>query len=81
MNIIYHLILKFFNEEKFKTIFLIILSLLINFFKINVISYITANIIKYINTKDYVLLNQSTQQQGLAYNLRKLVLSIYLNGV
>lgn len=58
MNIIYHLILKFFNEEKFKTIFLIILSLIINFFKINVISYITANIIKYINTKDYVLLNQ-----------------------
>jgi ABC-type bacteriocin/lantibiotic exporter with double-glycine peptidase domain len=58
MNIIYHLILKFLNEEKFKTIFLIILSLIINFFKINVISYITANIIKYINIKDYALLNK-----------------------
>ena len=48
MNILHYIINKFFNEEKFKTIVIIILSLLLNFFKINVISYISANIIESI---------------------------------
>ena len=48
MNILHYIINKFFTEEKFKTIVIIILSLLLNFFKINVISYISANIIESI---------------------------------
>jgi ABC-type bacteriocin/lantibiotic exporter with double-glycine peptidase domain len=52
MNILYNLIYNFFKEEKFKTIFIIILSCLINILKINIISYITANIIKSIQTNN-----------------------------
>lgn len=52
MNILYNLIYNFFKEEKFKTIFIIILSCIINILKINIISYITANIIKSIQTNN-----------------------------
>ena len=48
MNIIINLIINFFKEEKLKTIFIIVLSCLLNILKINVISYISANIIKAI---------------------------------
>jgi len=51
MNIINHLIYKFIIDNKFKLILLIFISLLINFLKINVISYITANIIKSVNER------------------------------
>ncbi len=53
MNIIYYLIGQFLQNEKFKVIFIIAISLLINFFKINVISLITANIIKTIQEKNF----------------------------
>ena len=46
MNILFLLFKNFINEEKFRTIILIILSCLLNILKINVISFITANIIK-----------------------------------
>jgi len=48
MNIIINLIINFFKEEKLKSISIIILSCLLNILKINVISYISANIIKSI---------------------------------
>jgi ABC-type bacteriocin/lantibiotic exporter with double-glycine peptidase domain len=48
MNILYYIINKFFKNEKFKTTIIIILSLLLNFLKINVISFISANIIESI---------------------------------
>jgi ABC-type bacteriocin/lantibiotic exporter with double-glycine peptidase domain len=48
MNILYYIINKFFKDEKFKTIIIIILSLTLNFLKINVISFISANIIESI---------------------------------
>ena len=51
MNIIYEVLNKYFNNNKYKTIFIIILSLIINFLKINIISFITANIIESIQTK------------------------------
>ncbi len=51
MNIINHLIKLFIVDNKYKLLLLICVSLLINFFKINVISYITANIIKSINER------------------------------
>lgn len=52
MNILYTLILKFFSEEKFRTFFIIFISCILNILKINVISYITANIIKSIQNKN-----------------------------
>ena len=45
MNIIYFLLLKFFNEEKTNTIMMVINSFLINVLQTNGISFITANII------------------------------------
>ena len=48
MNIIYKLFIDFLSNEKYKTIFIIILNLLVNFLKINVISYLIANIIESI---------------------------------
>ncbi len=53
MNIIKHLIYKFIIENKFKLLFLVLLSLSINFLKINVISFITANLVKTINDRSY----------------------------
>jgi len=52
MNILYTLILKFFSEEKLRTFFIIFISCILNILKINVISYITANIIKSIQNKN-----------------------------
>lgn len=44
MNIIYNLLLTFLKNNKFKTIGILLLSLLLNIFQVNAISYITANI-------------------------------------
>ena len=52
MNIIYFLLLKFFNEEKINTIMMIINSFLINILQTNGISFITANIITSLQNKD-----------------------------
>jgi ABC-type bacteriocin/lantibiotic exporter with double-glycine peptidase domain len=51
MDILYNLIFNFIKEEKFKTFFIILLSCLLNILKINVLSFISANIIKSIQTK------------------------------
>jgi ABC-type bacteriocin/lantibiotic exporter with double-glycine peptidase domain len=51
MSIILKLISDFVKEEKIKTIFIIILSCILNILKINVISYISANIIKSVEEK------------------------------
>jgi len=51
MNILFLLIKNFLNDEKYRSIFLVILSCILNVLKINVISYITANIIKGIQNK------------------------------
>jgi ABC-type branched-subunit amino acid transport system ATPase component len=48
MNIIYYLLNEFFQEEKQNTIFMIIISFIINIFQTNIISYLTANIIFFI---------------------------------
>jgi ABC-type bacteriocin/lantibiotic exporter with double-glycine peptidase domain len=45
MNVIYYLLQQFLNEEKIKSVGIILLSILLNVFQINGISYITANII------------------------------------
>ena len=51
MNIIYELLYRYFNNNKYQTFFIIILSLIINFLRINIISFITANIIESIQNK------------------------------
>ena len=43
----------FYKEKKFTIIFVIILSLLLNIFKINIISYIISNIIKSIENNNF----------------------------
>lgn len=53
MNIIYQLILKFIKKEKFYIIILFCLTLLQTLFQINGISYITANIITFMQKKEY----------------------------
>jgi hypothetical protein len=57
MDILTKLILNFINEEKFITIILIFISCILNILKINILSFITANIIKAIeiNNIDSVL--------------------------
>ena len=57
MNIIHTLLLQFIQQEKAKTIGILLLSLLINLFQINGISYITANIITFMQNKNYNLVN------------------------
>jgi ABC-type bacteriocin/lantibiotic exporter with double-glycine peptidase domain len=52
MNVISDLIKKFIYDNNLKIILLIFISLLINCLKINVISYVTAQIIKSINEKN-----------------------------
>jgi ABC-type multidrug transport system fused ATPase/permease subunit len=52
MNLIYYIINEFLKDKKYKILFIIFVSLLINFLKINLISYITANIIQSIQKND-----------------------------
>lgn len=52
MNLLTVLFKYFYKEEKFNIILVIILSLLTNIFKINIISYIAANIIKSIQNNN-----------------------------
>jgi ABC-type bacteriocin/lantibiotic exporter with double-glycine peptidase domain len=52
MNILYTLIFKFFSEEIFRTFFIVFISCILNILKINILSYITANIIKSIQNKN-----------------------------
>jgi ABC-type multidrug transport system fused ATPase/permease subunit len=53
MNILHHLFNDFFKKEKISTILLLVISILINIFQINIISYVTANIINSIENKQY----------------------------
>ena len=57
MNIIYQLILKFIKKEQFYIIILFCLTLLQTLFQINGISYITANIITFMQKKEYESVN------------------------
>jgi ABC-type multidrug transport system fused ATPase/permease subunit len=58
MNIIFYLLHKFFYEEKYKSILILIISFIINIFQINIISYITANIINSIQKNNLNLVYQ-----------------------
>lgn len=53
MNIIYNLLIQFLKNHKLKTIGILVLSLIINVFQVNAISYITANIMTAIQNKDF----------------------------
>jgi ATP-binding cassette subfamily B protein len=53
MNLIYFFINEFIKDKKFKIFFIIFISLLINFLKINVIAFISANIIESIQKNNF----------------------------
>ena len=53
-NILFSLIFKFFKEQQSKTIFIVFISCLLNILKINVISFISANIIKAIQGNNII---------------------------
>jgi len=53
MNIIYQLLLKFIKKEQFYIIILFCLTILQTLFQINGISFITANIITFMQKKEY----------------------------
>jgi ABC-type multidrug transport system fused ATPase/permease subunit len=57
MNIIYQLILKFIKKEKFYIAILFSLTLIQTLFQINGISFITANIITFMQKKEYDSVN------------------------
>jgi len=57
MNIVYKLLLKFLEKEKFYAIILFTLTILMTLFQVNGISYITANIITFMQKKDFNLVN------------------------
>lgn len=57
MNIIYQLLWKFLEKEKFYSILLFLLTILMTLFQVNGISYITANIITFIQKKDFNIVN------------------------
>ena len=52
MNIVYQLLLKFFNEEKVNAISMIITTFILNLIQTNGISHISASIINSINNKN-----------------------------
>jgi ABC-type bacteriocin/lantibiotic exporter with double-glycine peptidase domain len=52
MKLVYELIKKFFEDKKSITFIIIILSITISLFKINIISYVTANIIQSLKNKN-----------------------------
>uniref|UniRef100_A0A6C0HBC0 ABC transporter domain-containing protein n=1 Tax=viral metagenome TaxID=1070528 RepID=A0A6C0HBC0_9ZZZZ len=53
MNIIYNLLVTFLKNNSLKSIGILLLSLIINVFQVNSISYITANIMTAIQKKDF----------------------------
>ena len=57
MNIVYKLLLKFLEKEKFYATILFTLTILMTLFQVNGISYITANIITFMQKKDFNLVN------------------------
>jgi len=58
MNIIYYLLKKFLIQEKFKSFLILFFNLLSTLLEINVLSYITATIIKGIELKQFELSKQ-----------------------
>ena len=52
MNIVYQLLLKFFNEEKINTSLMIVTTFILNIIQTNGISHISASIINSINNKN-----------------------------
>ena len=54
MNIVYQLLLKFFNEEKINTSLMVLTTFILNIIQTNGISHISASIINSINNKNKV---------------------------
>jgi ABC-type branched-subunit amino acid transport system ATPase component len=61
MNIVFYLLNKFFNEEYVNTILVILIDLLETLLKVNGLSFITANIIKGIENKNYKFASEYLQ--------------------
>jgi ABC-type multidrug transport system fused ATPase/permease subunit len=67
MDIINILFKYFYREEKFNIILLIILNLILNIFKINIISYIISNIIKSIENNNFQYVQQYYQYLVISF--------------
>ena len=57
MNIIYKLLWKFLEKEKFYSILLFLITIIMTLFQVNGISYITANIIIFMQKKEFDIVN------------------------
>ena len=77
MNIIYKLLFKFLEKEKFYSIILFILTILLTLFQVNGISYITANIITFMQKKDFNLVNNYFNYFVIASFIMIVVFYIY----
>ena len=77
MNIIYKLLFKFLKNKKFYSIILFILTILLTLFQVNGISYITANIITFMQKKDFNLVNNYFNYFVIASFIMIVVFYIY----
>jgi len=77
MNIIYKLLFKFLEKEKFYSIILFTLTILLTLFQVNGISYITANIITFMQKKDFDLVNNYFNYFVIASFIMIVVFYIY----
>jgi ABC-type uncharacterized transport system fused permease/ATPase subunit len=77
MNIVYKLLLKFLEKEKFYSIILFILTILLTLFQVNGISFITANIITFMQKKDFNLVNEYFNYFVIASFIMIVVFYIY----
>jgi ATP-binding cassette subfamily B protein len=77
MNIIYKLLFKFLEKEKFYSIILFTLTILLTLFQVNGISYITANIITFMQKKDFNLVNNYFNYFVIASFIMIVVFYIY----
>lgn len=58
MNIIYHILIKYFKKEQFYTLLIIALSFLTTFIQISGISYLSSNVMKAVNHNNETSANQ-----------------------
>ena len=79
MNIIYKLLWKFLEKEKFHSILLFLLTIIITLFQVNGISYITANIITFIQKKEFDNVNNYFTYFVIASFLLIFLFYIYKN--
>lgn len=77
MNIIFYLLEKFFKEEKYKIILLLLVIFTVNIFQINGISFITAKIIEGVEHSNYNIVYKNLNNFILISTLFMIIYNVY----